>query len=186
MTLYFIHAKISWRVLNNVQASEPWITENELVLLTGGSGCIGRQIREDLSHKDIRVIIIDIQQPTIELPKNVVFYQTNIMSANSLSEVATVIRKCHGDLTIIVNNACSFYQGTILEKSEELLRRTFSVNTISHFLIMKEFLPALIRNYRGHVITITSVASFVAVGEMVDYCCSKASALFPMMVCDKN
>ncbi|KAJ5102626.1 hypothetical protein N7532_003155 [Penicillium argentinense] len=42
---------------------------------------------------------------------------------------------------------------------------------------MKEFLPSMIRTNRGHMVTIASVASFVAVGEMVDDCCSKASAL---------
>ncbi|CAI7599273.1 unnamed protein product [Penicillium pancosmium] len=177
LVVYYIHSKISEKVLNNYQVSEPWVSENELVLLTGGNGGIGKQIMEDLSERGVRVVILDIQRPTAKLPKNVIFYETDITSAASLSDVATFIRETHGDPTIIVNNAGVFYHGSILEKSEIELRRTFDVNTISHFLIMKEFLPALIRRNKGHVITMASIASFVSVGEMVDYCCSKASAL---------
>lgn len=175
--LYYLQAKLSERVMNNFQASETWIPENELVLLTGGSGGIGKQIMEDLSHKKVRVVILDINQPTFELPENVTFYQTDITSAESLSETGTDIRKSHGDPTVIVNNAGVFQHGTILEKPVEKLRLTFEVNIISHFLIMKEFLPFMIRMNHGHVLTIASMASFVTLGDMVDYACSKASAL---------
>ncbi|OQE25224.1 hypothetical protein PENSTE_c006G04062 [Penicillium steckii] len=177
LALYYIHSKLSEKVVNNFQVSEPWVAANELVLLTGGSGGIGRQIMEDLSYNGVRVVILDVKQPPFELPKNVTFYQTDITSSTSLSETATFIRKEHGDPTIIINNAGVFHHGSILEKSEKDLRQTFDVNTVSHFLIMKEFLPDLISKNRGHVVTIASIASFVAVGEMVDYCCSKASAL---------
>ncbi|KAJ5417650.1 uncharacterized protein N7487_001200 [Penicillium crustosum] len=177
LVLYYLQTKLSERVINNFQASKTWIPENELVLLTGGSGGIGRQIMEDLSRKKVRVVILDINQPTFELPENVTFYQTDITSAESLSETGAAIRKSHGDPTVIVNNAAVFHHGTILEKPVEKLRQTFEVNIISHFLIMKEFLPFMIRMNHGHVLTIASIASFVTLGDMVDYACSKASAL---------
>ncbi|OQE46414.1 hypothetical protein PENCOP_c001G02449 [Penicillium coprophilum] len=177
LVLYYLHTNISEKVLNNFQATEPWIPENELVLLTGGSGGIGRQIMEDLSRKKVRVVILDINRPIFELPENVSFYQTDITSARHLSETGAAIRKSHGEPTVIVNNAAVFYHGTILETPEEKLRQTFDVNIISHFLILKEFLPYMVRMNRGHVVTVASVASFVTIGEMVTYACSKAGAL---------
>lgn len=78
---------------------------------------------------------------------------------------------------MLVNNAGVGYDGTILDEPEELIRRTFNVNVISHFLTVKEFLPDMIKNNHGHIITVASMASFVAVGEMADYSCSKAAAL---------
>ncbi|CAG8910237.1 unnamed protein product [Penicillium egyptiacum] len=177
LVLYYLHTKMSERVLNNFQASDSWIPENELVLLTGGSGCIGRQIMEDLSLNKVRVVILDINRPTFELPENVTFYQTDISSARSLSETGAAIRNSHGEPTVIVNNAAVFHHGTILGMPEEKLRQTFDVNIISLFLIMKEFLPFMVRTNRGHVVTVASVASFVTLGEMVDYACSKAGAL---------
>ncbi|KZN91313.1 putative oxidoreductase [Penicillium chrysogenum] len=96
IVLYYLHTKISERVLNNFQVSDTWIPENELVLLTGGSGGIGRQIMEDLSRQKVRVVVLDINRPTFELPENATFYQTDITSASSLSETGTAIRKSHG------------------------------------------------------------------------------------------
>ncbi|OQE87899.1 hypothetical protein PENNAL_c0018G03665 [Penicillium nalgiovense] len=177
IVLYYLHTKISERVLNNFQASDTWIPENELVLLTGGSGGIGKQIMEDLSRQKVRVVILDINRPAFELPENVTFYQTDITSARSLSETGAAIRKSHGEPTVIVNNAGVFHHGTILGMSEEELRQTFDVNIIAHFLIMKEFLSFMVRMNRGHVLTVASMASFVTPGEMVDYACAKSGAL---------
>ncbi|KAJ5772892.1 hypothetical protein N7457_007788, partial [Penicillium paradoxum] len=175
--LYYLHRKISQRMLNNFQPSEAWNPEKELVLLTGGSGGIGQQIAEDLSRQKVRVVILDLNRPTFELPENVIFYQTDITSSQSISETAAIIRKTHGDPTVLVNNAGITDYSTILDVEEKKLRRMFDVNVVAHFLTVKEFLPAMIRAGSGHVVTIASVASFVTVGEMVHYACTKAGAL---------
>jgi len=88
-----------------------------------------------------------------------------------------VIRKDHGDPTILINNAGVGYDRTILSEPEEAIRRTFEVNILSHFWTVKEFLPAMVKNDHGHVITIASIASFVTLGESVDYACTKAGTL---------
>ena len=91
--------------------------------------------------------------------------------------MAEQIRSEHGHPTVLVNNAGVGHDGTILEEPEAKIRQTFEVNTISHFMTVREFLPAMIERNHGHVVTVASMASFVALGEMIDYCCSKASAL---------
>jgi all-trans-retinol dehydrogenase (NAD+) len=54
---------------------------------------------------------------------------------------------------------------------------TQAVNAISHFWTMQAFLPEMIRNNSGHVVTIASVAAFFTAPRMVDYSASKAAAL---------
>lgn len=150
---------------------------NELVLITGGCGGIGGQIVEDLARRKARVLVLDIQEPRTETAEGVHFYKVDVNSPQAISEIAKSIRETHGDPTVLINNAGVFCQSTIIEIPEERLRQTFDVNVLSQFFIVKEFLPAMIRRNEGHIITMASIASFVAVGEMVDYCCSKASAL---------
>lgn len=58
-----------------------------------------------------------------------------------------------------------------------MIRRVFEVNTLSHFLMVKEFVPAMIAKNHGHIVTTASMASFVSPGGMTDYSCTKASAL---------
>jgi short-subunit dehydrogenase len=158
-------------------SSEAQNLANELVLVTGGSGGIGQHIVEHLACKEARVQILDVKKPTFELPTGVAFYQTDITSTEDISRVASDIRRSYGDPTILVNAAGIFHCGPLLEKSEQQVRETFEVNTVSHFLLIKEFLPSMIKLNRGHIITVASMASFVAVSEMIDYCCTKVSAL---------
>ncbi|KAF3387464.1 Short-chain dehydrogenase/reductase [Penicillium rolfsii] len=172
-----LNKSVSQWTLNNWTRSPRWNPARELILLTGGCSGIGKQVMEDLSKTGVRVIILDITEPNFTLPPNVTFYKADITSSANIAEVAKTIRDKHGDPTVLVNNAGVGYDGTILEEPESKIRQTFEVNTISHFLMVKEFLPAMIKANHGHVVTIASMASFVALGEMADYCCSKASAL---------
>lgn len=113
----------------------------------------------------------------LSIATNVAFYQADVTSSESIRAVADKIRAEHGHPTVLVNNAGVGSDGTILEKSEARIRQTFEINTISHFLIVKEFLPRMIEQNHGHIVTIASMASFMSLGGMVDYSCSKASAL---------
>ena len=58
-----------------------------------------------------------------------------------------------------------------------MTRKTFEVNTISHFTMVREFVPSMIKNNHGHVVTVASAASYIVHAQNVDYSCSKASAL---------
>ncbi|KUL89958.1 hypothetical protein ZTR_02977 [Talaromyces verruculosus] len=78
---------------------------------------------------------------------------------------------------VLLNNAGAGKNGPPLEKSEARFHQVFNVNTISHFLMVKKFLPDMIQRYHGRVVAIASMTSLVSLGRSIDYCCSKASAL---------
>ncbi|KAJ5112911.1 hypothetical protein N7456_001445 [Penicillium angulare] len=172
-----INNSLTQWTLNNWTSAEPWSNSRELVLLTGGCSGIGKQVMQDLSGKGVRVVILDIAEPNFKLPANVAFYRADITKSANIAEVAKLIRADHGEPTVLINNAGVGNDGTILEETEAKIRQSFEVNTISHFLMVREFLPAMVRANHGHVITVASMASFVALAEMADYCCTKVSAL---------
>ncbi|KAI8776354.1 estradiol 17-beta-dehydrogenase 11 [Biomphalaria glabrata] len=64
-----------------------------------------------------------------------------------------------------------------MELTEPDIRRTFEVNTLSHFWMMKEFLPAMIKQNRGHILNVISMAAYTGAVMMSDYCASKHAAL---------
>lgn len=108
---------------------------------------------------------------------NVYFYKADITSPKRLPELGRQIREEHGDPTVLINNAGVGYNMNILDKTEDQLRRTFEVNTMAHFLLFKEFAPAMIKRNHGHIVTIASMASFLVHAQNVDYACTRASAL---------
>lgn len=108
---------------------------------------------------------------------NVFYYRVDVTSSSQIASAASEIRKSQGDPTVIINNAGLGYLRPILEGTEAQIRKTFDVNTISHFLMVREFLPAMIKKNHGHVVTIASMASYSVHAANVDYSCTKASAL---------
>ncbi|KAH9238744.1 hypothetical protein K456DRAFT_1860432 [Colletotrichum gloeosporioides 23] len=157
------HDKYDWR--------------RELVLVTGGSGDMGDMLVRKLAKNCVKVVSIDIVPPRTPLPSNAYFYQADITKATSIKEAADQIRQDHGDPTVLVNNAGVMKISTILDETEEQIRQTFDVNIISNFLLIKEFLPSMIKRNHGHVVTIASMASFVTGVQNVDYSCTKVGAL---------
>jgi short-subunit dehydrogenase len=94
-----------------------------------------------------------------------------------LAEVGAQIRKSHGSPTVLVNNAGMGRGDLMLEEDEALIKRTLEVNLLSHFLMIREFLPDIIKANHGHVVTIASMSSFVVPAQMVDYAVTKAGVL---------
>ncbi|KAF7860771.1 hypothetical protein EAF04_008289 [Stromatinia cepivora] len=172
-----VNKKLSQLVLNNWKGNAKFIKSQELVLITGGSSGIGEIMARDFSCKGVKVVVMDLNPPKTPFPSNVFYYQVDITSSSQIASAALEIRKGQGDPTVIINNAGLGYLQPILEGTEAETRRTFDVNTISHFLMAREFLPAMIKKNHGHVVTIASMASYLVHAANVDYACTKASAL---------
>ncbi|KAL3484255.1 hypothetical protein BJX62DRAFT_230377 [Aspergillus germanicus] len=162
-----INGHLNQRIQNN----------GNLAVVTGGSSGIGRQIMEDLSKLGVTVIIFDIQEPMFALRSNVFYYKVDITAPSAVRDVATLVRKDHGNPSILINNAGIAFISTILDQPEDEIRLCYDINTISHYWTVKEFLPDMLKNDHGHIVTIASTASFAGAGAMADYSGSKASAL---------
>ncbi|GAD93903.1 short-chain dehydrogenase/reductase 2 [Paecilomyces variotii No. 5] len=175
--LRHVNRTLNYWSTNNWRKAKPFKGERELVLITGGASGIGKEATLDLARRGIRVIIADVAEPKFTLPSNVFFYKMDVTSPENIKTVAESIRAKHGNPTVLVNNAGVGNDGILLEEPEHKIRQTFEVNIISHFWMTREFLPAMIKEDHGHVVTVASMASFVGIAEMLDYCASKAGAL---------
>ena len=58
-----------------------------------------------------------------------------------------------------------------------MIERTMAVNTTSHMHTIREFLPEMIANKRGHIVSIASMAGLCGIPGLVDYCASKWGAV---------
>jgi all-trans-retinol dehydrogenase (NAD+) len=105
------------------------------------------------------------------------YYKCDITSTSQLASVAEQIRSQVGNPTVLINNAGVARGKTILGASERDIRFTFDVNTLAHYWIVKQFLPAMVDANHGMMVTVASYASYMTVPAMVDYAASKHAAL---------
>ena len=91
--------------------------------------------------------------------------------------MAAEVRKNVGEPTILINNAGVARGKNILDATEKDVRFTFDVNTLAHYWMAKEFVPAMVKANHGMIVTVASFAAYVTVPNMTDYAASKAAAL---------
>ena len=78
----------------------------------------------------------------------------DVSDVEMVSKAATQARNEFGDVTILINNAGIVSGKSILETSHKEAELILKVNTLSHIYTTKEFLPSMIKNNRGHIVTV--------------------------------
>ncbi|KAJ5232716.1 short chain dehydrogenase/reductase family protein [Penicillium chermesinum] len=164
------------RSVNN-GTSDYYDWHREVIVLTGGSGGIGRHIAQLFGDHGIKVAILDLNPPADALPNSVRFFQCDITSVEAIKDAGDAIRTSLGRPTILVNNAGVLTGKTILGATPAQTRLIFEVNTLAHYWLVQEFLPDMISNNHGMVVTVASQAGYAVAPNMVDYSASKAAAI---------
>ncbi|KAJ5087999.1 short chain dehydrogenase/reductase family protein [Penicillium angulare] len=180
-TLAILQRLSAWldkRSINNA-VTDHYNWNKEVIVLTGGSGGIGRRIAQLLGERSIKVAILDISppSPTDTLPHTVRFYKCDITSPAAIAESASQIRATLGRPTILINNAGLLTGRTILGTTPQETRSMFEVNSLAHYWLAQEFLPDMISDNHGMVVTVASQAGYAVSPNMVDYSATKAAAI---------
>lgn len=79
--------------------------------------------------------------------------------------------------TVLINNAGIAHAHTILDTTDEFLEKVFRINVMSHFTLIRLILPTLMKQRKGHIVSIASMASYTGQASLGDYCATKAAVL---------
>ncbi|WVQ73872.1 hypothetical protein IAR50_003453 [Cryptococcus sp. DSM 104548] len=152
--------------------------EDQVVLITGGGSGIGALLAETLAMRNVSVVVLTKDAPQYEtINENIYTYTCDVSDFKAVQKVAERIREEVGDPTVIVNNAGVVKGKLLLDLTEEDVQSTFGSNTLASFWIIKTFLPAMLREGRGHVFIISSLLGIAGAAQMTDYCASKAALI---------
>lgn len=170
-----IRASNNWRL----RAHNGWRWGEEIAVITGGCSGIGKVTVLGLVRKGVRVAILDVADlpPDLARLRTVYYFKCDITSPEAVRNAAKKIRETLGHPSILINNAGLANSASILDSNMDRVNKLFQVNLISHWYTVKEFLPTMVLRNKGHIVTIASVASFVALPTAVEYSASKAAVL---------
>lgn len=173
-------AQNNWRLSSG---SSQWDWPHELAVVTGGCGGLGLSLVAGLTAKGVRVAVLDIVSPdavpaAITENPRATYFQCDVTSLDAVAQTAAALRKrFQADPTILINNAGIANRNTILDVSEASLRRVLGVNLMAMWFTTQQFLPSMVRHNKGHVFTVASLASYIALPSSVEYSATKAGAL---------
>jgi len=109
--------------------------------------------------------------------ENIHVMHLDVCKRESISQCAQSARATFGTVTMLINNAGIVSGKMTLELTDEMIDRTMQVNTTSHMHTIKEFLPDMISNRKGHIVSLASMAGLTGITGLPDYCASKSGAI---------
>jgi len=155
--------------------------KGKTAVITGGASGLGRLVSLDLARRGVRVIAWDLAQSALDalvadaqaFGGDVVPAVVDVSDKAAVYAAAGKILADRGLVDILVNNAGIVSGKNLLETSDEKIEKTFQVNVLAHFWTVKAFLPAMIAQNTGHILTISSAAGLIGVCGLSDYSASK-------------
>ncbi len=151
------------------------------ILITGAASGIGRLMAEKMGSLGGKLILLDIDALSLESVKNElaannVSVSTYVCDLSDREKIYETTRQIdHVD--ILINNAGVVTGKYFLDSPDELIEKTFQVNSMAHFWLVKSFLPGMLERNSGHIVTIASAGGLAATPRMADYCSSKFAAI---------
>ncbi|MEO6537444.1 MAG: SDR family oxidoreductase [Ferruginibacter sp.] len=141
------------------------------IIITGASKGIGKAIAEKLATENNVLLLCARNMETLndtaislqeKFPSVQVKYTTADLSERK--QVKDFAAWClqYGTPEILVNNAGQYIAGNILDEPEGSLQKMLDTNLFSAYELTRKLVPAMIKNGKGHIFNICSIASLSA------------------------
>jgi NAD(P)-dependent dehydrogenase (short-subunit alcohol dehydrogenase family) len=152
----------------------PFRLDGKIALITGGASGIGAATARAFTQAGAKVLIVDLDEQRAgtlaESLPGAAAHTCDITDEERVLKMFTAIPKLH----ILVNCAGIGLVGSVEETDLADWQRLFRVNVEGTFLVTKAALP-LLREVRGSVVNIGSVAGLVGVKRRFAYCATKGA-----------
>lgn len=155
--------------------------KKQLILITGGSSGIGKNLAAKYLDLGEKVIIVADQAEKLqaaydELKNTSSSIWSYVCDVGELSEVEKMTDRVfaeHGCPDILVNNAGFATYRTFDMTSQDELERLINVNLLGVLRTTRCFLPEMIKRRSGHIVNIASVSGLIPITPSAIYGAAK-------------
>lgn len=155
----------------------------KVALVTGAGRGLGRGLALALSREGCKVACADIDlngaEETVKLIKEekgiAAAYRTNVAKPEEIKELHKKVTSELGPVTYLINNA-SLIVGHRIDGDDvedKQICAVINVNLLSHFYMIRTFLPEMRKNKDGHIVAIASMSSFTGLAYSSSYVACK-------------
>jgi NAD(P)-dependent dehydrogenase (short-subunit alcohol dehydrogenase family) len=154
----------------------------KVAIITGAARGIGKNIAIRLADSRATVVIADINESetatTIKILTNAgklaVGYTVDLSSAENVVRMISDVRKQHGRIDILVNNARGGRRTEPLNETSENIRKALEISLEAPLFASQEFIRQVDSQDGGCIVNISSVAAHTICGESAAYHIVKA------------
>ncbi len=139
---------------------------DKIAVVTGANKGIGFEICRQLAQKEVKVILTARNEERGNKAKeklqneglNVVFYQMDVTSEESVQQAADYVMENFGKLDILVNNAGIGvdHDNPGLQANIDRIKEILDTNTFGPLRVCKAFTPIMIKSNHGRIINVSS------------------------------
>ena len=135
--------------------------ENKNIIVTAAGQGIGKATAIAFHNEGANVIATDLNEKTLknlnkEYPK-IKIYTLDSTDNNAIKAFTKTIEK----IDVLFNAVGYVHHGTILECEEKDWDFSFNVNVKSMYLMIKSIIPKMIKQNKGSIINVSSIASSI-------------------------
>ncbi len=146
---------------------------NSTALITGANGGIGEAIVAHLVAAGAKVVITGRRADALQVVAERTGARAIVADLAQRDDVTRIAREA-GPVDILVANAAIPATGDFTrEVDEDFIERTLDVNLKAPILMAKHFVPPMVKNKKGHLVFISSVAGRVPAKGSTMYCATK-------------
>jgi len=147
--------------------------EKEVVLITGCSSGIGRELCTVLSGKGYEVVATARNTDDLTGVPSSLALQLDVTDRASVERAIWKVLSMYGRIDILINNAGYSVRGALEEISIESLKKMFEVNLFGVVNLIQSVVPAMRAKGSGKIINIGSISGRFAQPVNGAYCASK-------------
>lgn len=159
--------------------------QHKIVLITGGSGGLGRALSEAFAREATRVVIAARNRDRLnaaaeKMAQNgtqVLALPCDISRRDQVQSLGNEIRTRWGDVQILVNNAGIARAVNFSDMPDDLWDDTLETNLTGAYNCCKVFLPPMLKAKWGRIINIASTTAKVGFSHVTAYSASKHGLL---------
>ena len=159
--------------------------KNKVAIVTGSRRGIGKAIALALAKAGANIVVSDINlddcNKLVEEIKaingNALAVKTDVSNPEDVSQMINLTTEKFGKVNILINNAGIYMQKSFTDVTEQDFDRILNINLKGVFLCSKAAVPEMIKQGKGKIINIASIAGQVGFADSSAYCASKGAII---------
>ncbi|MCK4403803.1 MAG: SDR family oxidoreductase [candidate division Zixibacteria bacterium] len=161
------------------------MSKQHVMLITGTGKGIGKYLAEHYAGKGFKVIGCDIKPADYTL-ENYHHFCLDVSDETKVKEMLATIRKTHGQLDVLINNAGIASMNHFLLTPLRTVRDVLNTNVVGTFLLCREASKLMQKNHYGRIVNFSTIAVPLKLEGEAVYVASKAAIVYLTQVLAKE